>query len=69
MHRYEEGLKSWQIMYSSYEITDYYLDQYGTNEYEDFSSLNPSVGDLPPAFVEPETELGSLQLSEPVPSS
>ena len=69
VHRYEEGLKSWQIMYSSYEITDYYLDQYGTNEYEDFSSLNPSVGDLPPAIFEPETEIGSLQLSEPVPSS
>ena len=56
-------------MYSSYEITDYYLDQYGTNEYEDFSSLTLSVVDLPPAIFDPETEIGSLQLSELVPSS
>ena len=36
VHRYEEGLKSWQIMYSSYEHTNEYLDQYGTNQYKDF---------------------------------
>ena len=67
VHRYEEGLKSWQIMYSSYEHTDEYLSQYGTNEYKDFSSLTISVDDLPSTILEPDLE--SYPLSEPDPAS
>ena len=65
VHRYEEGLKSWQIMYSSYEVTDNYLDQYGTNEYKDFSNLTISVDDFPPTVTEPDLALEPYPQSEP----
>ena len=43
VHRNNAGLKSWKIMYSCYEITDEYLDQYGTNLYRDLSRLTSSI--------------------------
>ena len=65
VHRYEEGLKSWQIMYSFYEFTDDYLNQYGTNEYKDFSSLVLSVDDFPSTIPEPDLALEPYSQSEP----
>ena len=69
VHRYEEGLKIWRIMYSSYEHTDEYLSQYGTNEYKDFSSLTISVVDLPSTILDPEPGLEPYPLFEPDPVS
>ena len=65
VHRYDRGLKSWQVMYSSYEIMDGYLDQYGTNEYKDFSNLTISVDDFHSTITEPESVLGPCLPSEP----
>ena len=56
-------------MYSSYEHTDEYLSQYGTNEYKDFSSLTISVDDLSSTILESEPDLESFPLSEPDPVS
>lgn len=64
VHRYEEGLKSWQIMYSSTEHTEEYLNQYGTNECKDFSNLVISIDDLLLTILEPEPVLESHPLSE-----
>lgn len=52
-------------MYSSYEHTDEYLSQYGTNEYKDFLNLTISVDDLPLTILEPEPSLEFRLLSEP----
>ena len=65
VHRYDSGLKSWQVMYSSYEIMDEYLDQYGTNEYKDFSNLTISVDDFHSTITEPESVLGPCLPFEP----
>ena len=65
VHRYEEGLKSWQIMYSSYEHTNEYLSQYEKNEYKDLSGLTISVDDLPSTILEPHPDLEYYPLSEP----
>lgn len=46
VHRYDSGLKSWQVKYSTEEHMDDYLEQYGTNDLEDFSHLDPRVEDL-----------------------
>ena len=59
VHKYDSGLKSWQIKYSAEEHMDEYLDQYGTNELEDFSHLDLRVEDL----VQTST------LAEPEPAS
>ena len=52
-------------MYSSYEVMDDYLDQYGTNEYKDLSNLTISVDDFPSAMTEPESVLEPCPPSEP----
>ena len=59
VHRNDAGLKSWQVMYSCYEITDEYLDQYGTDVYRDLSNLTFSLSDLPLTICEPEHGLES----------
>ena len=65
VHRNDAGLKSWQIMYSYYEITEEYLDQYGTNMYKDLSNLTSSIDELPLAILEAEPDLNPYQQSEP----
>ena len=52
-------------MYSCYEITDEYLDQYGTNIYRDLSHLTSSVDELPLAVINPEPALDPYHQSEP----
>lgn len=47
VHRYDSGLKSWQIKYSDEEHMDEFLDKYGTNELEDISCIDTRVEDLP----------------------
>ena len=56
VHKYDSGLKSWQIKYSVEEHMDEYIDQYGTNELIDLSHIDLRVDDLPLAtpLVEPE---------------
>ena len=46
-------------MYSSYEISDAFVDQYGTNIYRDLSHLTFSLSDLPLPIREPEHGLES----------
>lgn len=41
-------------MYTCHEITDEYLDQYGTNIYKDLSHLTSNVDKLPLAVIDPE---------------
>ena len=65
VHRYDQGLKSWQVMYSSFEVMDDYLDQYGTNEYKDLSNLTISVDYFPSIMTEPELALKPHPQSEP----
>ena len=65
VHRYDKGLKSWQVMYSSYEVMDNYLDQYGTNEYKDLSNITISVDDFPSTVTESELALEPYPQSEP----
>ena len=65
VHRNDTGLKSWQIMYSCYEITEEYLNQYGTNMYKDLSNLTSSIDELPLAILDPEPNLDPHQESEP----
>ena len=65
VHRNDAGLKSWQVMYSCCEITDEYVDQYGTNVYRDLSDLTFSLSDLPLTILEPEHGLESQFQSEP----
>ena len=52
-------------MYSSYEVMDDYLDQYGTNEYKDFSNLTISVDDFHSGMTEPESVSEPCLPSEP----
>ena len=61
VHRYDRGLKSWQIKLSTEEHMDEYLEQYGTNEMLDLSGINPRIDDLPLAtqLVVPEPTLPS----------
>lgn len=63
VHRHDSGVKNWHVMYNSYEISDSFVDQYGTNVYRDLSNLNFSLSDLP--FPIRESELGR----EPQPQS
>ena len=65
VHRYDEGLRSWQIMYSTAEHTEEYLNQYGTNEYKDLSHLTISIDDLPSTVFVPEPDLEPNSVSEP----
>ena len=67
MHKYEEGLRSWQVMYSSTELTDDFLDQYGTNtnKYKDLCYLTVTPNDFPLTMTEPEPE--PTTEPEPVP--
>ena len=53
VHRHDEGLRSWQIMYCSTELTREYLHQYGTNEYKGLSNLDISIDHLPLTILEP----------------
>ena len=64
VHRNDSGVKSWHVMYSSYEISDVFVDQYGTNVYRDLSSLTFSLSDLPLPIRESEHGLGSQSQSE-----
>ena len=59
VHRNDEGLRSWQIMYCSFEHIEEYLDQYGTNLYKDLSLLSLSIDDLGSATPLAEPELSS----------
>ena len=52
-------------MYSYYEITEEYLDQYGTNEHKDLSNLTNSIDELPLTILEPEPDLDPYQQPEP----
>ena len=65
VHKFEEGLKSWQIMYSSFEHIEEYLSQYRPNEYKDFSNLTISIDDLPLTILKPKPGLEFYPLSEP----
>ena len=65
VHRNDAGLKSWQIMYSCHEVTEEYLDLYGTNEYKDPSHLTSSIDELPSTILEPELILDPYPQSEP----
>ena len=58
VHRYEEGLRRWQIMYSSTDVTDNFLDQYGTNmdKIRDLCHLTITPNDFPSTLSEPEPE-------------
>ena len=47
VHMYDRGLKSWPVKYSAEEHMDEYLDQYGTNEHEDFTLIDLRIDDLP----------------------
>ena len=67
VHRNDAGLKCWQIMYSCYEHTEEYLDQYGTNLDKDLSLLNFSIDDLRP--VTPLAEPDPVSVSRSLPSS
>lgn len=46
VHKYDSGLKSWQVKYSAEEHMEEYLDQNGTNEFEYFSHLDLRIEDL-----------------------
>lgn len=59
VHKYDSGLKSWQIKYSAEEHIDEYLDQYGMDELEDFSHLDLRVEDLVQTTTLAELELAS----------
>ena len=67
LHRYEEGLRSWQVMYSSTELTDDSLDQYWTNmnKYKDFCHLTVTSNDFPLTMSEPEPEPTTEPWPEP----
>ena len=52
-------------MYSSYEVSDEFVDQYGTNVYRDMSNLTFSLSDLSLTIREPEHGLESRSRSEP----
>lgn len=52
-------------MYNCYEITNEYIDQYGTNIYKDLSHLTSSVDVLPLAVINPEPMLDPYHQSEP----
>lgn len=65
VHRYEEGLRNWQIMYSSTEPTEEYLNQYGTNEYKDLSNIAINIDDLPSTILEPEPNFEPNPVPEP----
>ena len=56
VHKYDSGLKSWQIKYSAEEHMDEYIDQYGMNEFKDLSHIDLRIDDLPLAtsLAEPE---------------
>ena len=65
VHRYDEGLRSWQIMYSSFEYIEEYIDRYGTNMYKDFSHLAISIDDLPSPILVPKPGLDHNPVPEP----
>ena len=65
VHRNDAGVKSWQVMYSCYEISEEYLDQYGTNIYRDLSHLTSSVDELPLAITNPDLALDPYHQSKP----
>ena len=52
-------------MYSCYEITDEYLDQYGTNLYRDLTHLTSSIDELPLSVIDPEPVLDPHHQSKP----
>lgn len=60
VHSFEEGLKSWQTMYSSYEYADMPLDQYGSNELVVLSHINHRIEELPSVTPLSEHESASL---------
>ena len=60
VHRFDKGLKSWQIKYSAEEHMDEFLGQYGTNELEDLSYIDTRVDALLPATPLAEHESSSL---------
>lgn len=43
VHSFEEGLKSWKTMHSSYECVEMSLDLYGLNEFVDLSHIDPRI--------------------------
>ena len=49
VHRFDEGLRSFQIKYSTKEYMERPFDQYGTDEFEDMSHVDAKIDDLPPA--------------------
>ena len=59
VHRYDRGLKSWQTKISTEEHMNEPIDQYGSNELEDFSHLDPRIENLPLALPIFEFELPS----------
>lgn len=65
VHRYDEGLRSWQIKYSTAEHTEEYLNQYGTNEYKDLSHLTISVDNPPSTMFVSEHDFEPHSVSEP----
>ena len=65
VHRHEEGLRCWQIMYSSTEHTEEYLYQYRTNENKDLSNLTINIDDLPSTILEPEPDFEPNPVPEP----
>lgn len=50
VHRFDEGLRSWQVKYSTEEHMDEPLDQYDTNDFEELSHIDVRVDDLPLAI-------------------
>ena len=64
VHRYDAGLKRWQVMYSCYEIYEEYLNQYGSNMSKDLTHLTSSIDELPPAITSFAPELDFLNHPE-----
>ena len=59
VHKFDKGLKSFQIKYSSEEYMERPFYQYGSMELEDLSHIDVSVDDFP--LVEPIAEHGPVQ--------
>lgn len=59
VHRFDKGLRSRQIKYSTEEHMEEYLNQYGTNEYKNISHITISIDDFPPAVLVSEPDISS----------
>ena len=46
VHRFDKGLRSWQVKYSTEEYTEEPLNQYDTNEFKNFSYVTINIDDL-----------------------